>query len=305
MAGGGAKQKRVKEIKAKLVDVNATIKSNQDAESEERRVRRLLKKLRDLDLDIQDILATRIPKHLKDLKKKWVATNQELANEIISTWREMYTDWKKQQKEESDQVRGGECSSSNTSSSISTGDKKRRKLQMSLPPENCPPSGEGAAPSATRYTKGKTPEIIESPIIVDEFNRNKIPSLKQLCTQILKDHIRKVQTLSATLAGRLPTNVLQTCLHGCTAEHLAVLERNSPYITKDTDFLWEKHYRKHFGIRNLPENPKSWREEFQKRMRKREAFVEKTTKKLARKSAQRREERERNLKTTLISGCHT
>eukprot|EP00466_Bigelowiella_natans_P008574 jgi/Bigna1/136739/aug1.35_g11447 len=37
-------------------------------------------------------------------------------------------------------------------------------------------------------------------------------------------------------------------------------------------------------------------------MRKREAFVEKTTKKLARKSAQRREERERNLKTTLISG---
>mmetsp|Transcript_6062 Transcript_6062/g.8411 ORF Transcript_6062/g.8411 Transcript_6062/m.8411 type:complete len:355 (+) Transcript_6062:135-1199(+) len=294
--------KAIKVLEAKIARYVEKIQSKEDAQALEAKIRRLLNKFLQLDLSAEAIEKSLIPKKLRQWMAKFSPANQVQAKELLKDLRDIWRAGK-----------GGKPKAKN-SCNPTVPEKPKSATQTSsscsstLPPSDGPSAptnpglangGDSTASSAPvqarkiRYKRSGLKKLtLTVPVAQDQHNRNKIPTLVQICTTLLRRHISMVECLSPTLTGRLPTRTLQTCLAGCSAEHLAKLERNSPYIKNDTDHLWKKLYKDKFGMNAIPKTVKSWREEYERKNLQQERIIKASIQKLARRKAQREREKE-------------
>ncbi|XP_045524575.1 transcription elongation factor B polypeptide 3 [Pieris brassicae] len=82
----------------------------------------------------------------------------------------------------------------------------------------------------------------------------KIPSLYEMCVQVLQEHIDALE-----YTGGVPYEILKPVVDRATPQQLFMLEHFNPYLMEDTDHLWQKFCEKHFRNKKRMEM-ETWRE---------------------------------------------
>ncbi|XP_047999160.1 transcription elongation factor B polypeptide 3-like isoform X1 [Leguminivora glycinivorella] len=82
----------------------------------------------------------------------------------------------------------------------------------------------------------------------------KIPTLYELCVQVLQEHIDALE-----FTGGVPYEILKPIVDKATPQQLFMLEYHNPYLTEDTDHLWKAFCEKHFRNKKRQEM-EAWRE---------------------------------------------
>ncbi|CAH2040533.1 unnamed protein product, partial [Iphiclides podalirius] len=82
----------------------------------------------------------------------------------------------------------------------------------------------------------------------------KIPTLYEMCVQILQEHIDALE-----FTGGVPYEILKPVVDKATPQQLFMLEHYNPYLMDDTDHLWQKFCEKHFRNKQRQEM-ETWRE---------------------------------------------
>ncbi|XP_046674264.1 transcription elongation factor B polypeptide 3-like [Homalodisca vitripennis] len=96
----------------------------------------------------------------------------------------------------------------------------------------------------------------------------KVPSLFDLCIQVLRDNIEALE-----YTGGVPYDLLKPVLDRATADQLYQLEHYNSYLIGDTDGLWEFHCNKDFRGKK-PDEYETWRELYLRLLDEREKKLE-------------------------------
>ncbi|XP_054267864.1 transcription elongation factor B polypeptide 3-like [Macrosteles quadrilineatus] len=96
----------------------------------------------------------------------------------------------------------------------------------------------------------------------------KVPSLFDLCIQVLRDNIEALE-----YTGGVPYDLLKPVLDRATASQLFQLEHYNPYLVEDTDGLWKFHCNKDFRGKE-PDEFETWRELYVRLLDERERKLE-------------------------------
>ncbi|XP_028966705.1 transcription elongation factor B polypeptide 3 [Galendromus occidentalis] len=82
-----------------------------------------------------------------------------------------------------------------------------------------------------------------------------VPSLFDACIRVLMDHVDCIEE-----TGGVPYDILKPVLERCNGQQLYRLEYFNPYLSEDTDALWEAHCRKDFRSKTRQPGEESWKE---------------------------------------------
>ena len=103
----------------------------------------------------------------------------------------------------------------------------------------------------------------------------KFPSLIQLCVQVLKDNVSRIDK-----CGNLPVEMLKPILERGKPEDIVRIEDYNPRLMVDTGELWEQIVKRHFPRADRQEF-ESYREKYERQVQEREEKYEKLTGKFA------------------------
>ncbi|XP_023248083.1 transcription elongation factor B polypeptide 3 isoform X2 [Copidosoma floridanum] len=98
-----------------------------------------------------------------------------------------------------------------------------------------------------------------------------VPTLHEMCIRVL---IENIDALEVT--GGVPYYIIKPILERASPEQLFMLEHHNPYLTEDTDSLWQFHCGKDFRTKKR-EEMETWREMYLRCLDEREAKLKALT----------------------------
>ncbi|KAL4711411.1 hypothetical protein ACJJTC_016165 [Scirpophaga incertulas] len=117
------------------------------------------------------------------------------------------------------------------------------------PPKLLPHFTEEEAMSAVISSKNQRTKVYSGNKVI-----GKIPTLYEMCVQILQEHIDALE-----YTGGVPYDILKPVVDKATPQQLFMLEHYNNYLMEDTDHLWQKFCEKHFRTKQRLEM-ETWRE---------------------------------------------
>lgn len=126
----------------------------------------------------------------------------------------------------------------------------RIEPKVQVPVKRAPTVEEGA-----QFTSSRTKERTAIYSGRRNVTLTSVPTLFDACIRILMDNIDYIEE-----TGGVPYDILKPVLERCTWQQLYQLEYHNPYLTEDSDPLWEIHCRKDFRNKTPMRGEESWKE---------------------------------------------